>query len=826
MINRKKASRQKPASRRSGRLPGWFLGVGLSLPLLCALPAGAQVPALVQEGNALVDQGLVNQAIPRLQAAVKQYPQSVEARLGLANAYFKAGTYTNTEAAFKTFNEVLQLDPMNKAALMSVGLMGEYKYEWRDDGITALTTLIGLEPNNMPARSQRALLNGYLGNLREAIVDYDVVIPTNPPPPVILAAAQSYTYAGDYTLARDLFTRYKGTGGAIESYAAIAYGIVLRETGDPAESVQVLNQVLAKTPKLDGVAIRSRAALSVSYGQLDQLDQAEAVLVPLDGRFDSRMITARSLHQINGGEDSLELEQRVIDIYYKVLEAPLPPDYVAPPDNRGRENFYLTNSIAREIADVLSGIPSERVLSRKLYVELVKNLPDDRILPVNLAIVERQLGLASRTELRTRIEPYLLPIPSGSYDRRLMTQALVRLDSPDPSLLPLYQPYVDAKVNEPLLFFRIAQMQIQANNLVAAKAALAEYQATKDGQRDVYGTLLLLAEIDRRENNLDASLQKYEQIIAAPKVDRGIRSGALQAAAGIYRLKGQLPQAIALYDQLIAQDPSDTAKPLGRASLAYQANQISQAEAESILNQWLATPSRNLPLELYSLVAALPADPQKEALYNRLLTEAPDSVPIRLRLLQVVAMRDPDGAKAQLADLIAKDPENLGSYFVQGEFAQNLGDLDLASAAYEAILARSAQNTDALAALGGVRFQQRQYGEATDLYAEVLKLQPENRIAQTAIAELAAAQGNRLEAIRKLEEIRQQNSSSPGSNPPSPQPPNTSPDTSPSTTPDTVTPPAPGANQPAPDPRLLRRQQRIEADFLQQRGFQPPWERY
>lgn len=801
MTNKIGALNQKPKSRY-----GWLLGWGLSpLMILSAFPTvaqvpRAQVPATVQAGNALVEQGLINQAIPVLEAAVKQYPQSVEARLGLANAYFRAGTYTNNEAAFRTFNEVLKLDPNNTAALFAVGLMGEYKFDWRAKGITALTTLLELEPNNIPARSQRALLNGYLGNLPDAIADYDIVIPTNPPPKVILAAAQSYTYAGDYLKALDLFTRYKRTGGTIEQYAAIAYGIVLRETGDPVQSVQVLEQVLANTTRLDGIAIRTRAALSVSYAQVDQMNQAMTALAPLNGRFDSRMIVARSLHQINGDVDSIELEQQVVDIYYKVLEAPLPPDYVAPPDNRGRENFYLTNSIAREMADVLSSIPSERPLARKLYIELIKNLPDDRILPVNLAIIERQMGLISRTELRTRIQPYVQPIPASTYNQRLLAQALVRLDSPDPSLLPFYQPFVDAQVNEPLLLFRIAQMQIQNNNLAAAKAAFAAYQTTKDGQKDRYGTLLLLAEIDRRESNLDASIQKYEEIIAAPKVDRGIRSGALQALAGIYRIKGQLAEAIALYDQIIARYPDDPAKPLGRASLAYQAEQITQAQAQAILNQWLTTrPDSDTPLELYSLVAALPADPQKEALYNRLLAATPESVPIRLRLLQVVAMRDPNDARAQLANLISSDPENLGSYFVQGDFAQGLGDLDLASNAYEAILARSASNTDALAALGGVRFQQRQYSEATDLYTEVLKLEPSNRIAQTAIAELTAVQGNRLEAIRRLEEIQRQDASGSSSG---------------------------SGTETTPDPNLVQRQQRIETDFLQQRGFQPPWERY
>jgi cellulose synthase operon protein C len=787
--------KNKTGSQLRPKLYIWIWLLGLSL--VPALPAQAQTVATLQEGYELLNRGWVDRAIPYLEDAVRQNPQSIEARLALANANLKIGSFLSIEKAFQGFKDVLNLDPQNKEALTALGNLGEYRFDWRDDGITALNTLISQEPNNMVARAQRALLNGYLGNLKDAIEDYDVVIPTNPPPKVVIAAAQSYTYAGEYSKALGLFNQYQQSGGTIEDYAAIAYGIVLRETGDPAASVQVLEKELATATKLDGIAIRTRAALSVSYSQVDQMEKAIAVLEPLKPRFDSRMILARTYHQIGQGDDRVELEQDVIDIYYQVLDAPLPPNYESarPGDD---VNFYITNAIAREIADVLSGIPRERELSRRLYVELVKVLPDDRILPVNLAIVERQLGLISRATLRQRIQPYVA-LPAIDYDRRLLAQALVRLDSPDPSLLPFYQPFVDAKVDEPLLWFRIAQMQIQDNNLAAAKTSLANYQATKDGQRNPYAALLLLAEIDRRESNITASLQKYQEIIAAERVDRGTRSGALQALAGIYRVQGKLPEAIALYDQIIARYPDDQSKRLGRTSLAYQAGQISETEAVNILNQWLTTrPATDTPLELYSLVAALPAGPEKEALYQRLLAATPESVPIQLRLLQVVAMRDPDAARAQLAELIAKDPDNLGSYFIQGELAQDIDDLDLASEAYEAILAKSAQNTDALAALGGVRFQQRQYDEARDLYAEVLQLEPGNRIAQTALAELTAARGDRLRAIDQLEEIQQSGEqTNEQSN-----------------------------DAPTPDPRLEWRRQQIETDFLQQRGFQPPWERY
>ncbi|MCU0565320.1 MAG: tetratricopeptide repeat protein [Oculatellaceae cyanobacterium Prado106] len=747
------------------------------------LPVQAQT---LQEGYALLEKGWVGDAISVFEAVVRQNPRSVEAQLGLATAYFRAGSVRQSTLAFETYRKVRELDPDNRQVLTMLGTLGGYKFEWRRDGISALSRLIELEPNNMEARAQRALLNGYQGNLSDAILDYDIVLPTNPPPEVILAAAQTYTYAGDYPKGLELFNRYRPTGKPIEGYAAIAYGIVLRETGDPAQSVQVLEQELNRNSGLNGISIRTRAALGVSYAQVDQIEKAMQVLKPLGGRFDSRMILARTFHQINRKENSADLQNDVITLYYEIL---------AKPEEQSSKINYLTTSIAREMADVLSGIPAERRIARELYVQLVKQLPSDRILPVNLAIVERQLGLISRAALQQRLQPVFQPLVGDDYQKRLLAQALVRLDSPDPPLLPFYQALLDASVYEPLLYFRVAQIQLQQNDLAGTRASLQAYSQTPEGQADQYGPLLLLAEIDRREGNLEASVQKYEQIIVGDRVDRGLLSGSLQALAGIRRIQGRLPEAIALYDQIIERDPSDLSKRLGRASLAYQADQISLTEAEGILQEWLATrPATDTPLELYSLVAALPADPQREPLYTRLLETMPESVPVRLRALQVVAMRDPDAARAQLAQLIANDPENLGAYFVQGELAQDLGDLDLASNAYETILERSAQNTDALAALGGIRFQQRQYDEATDLYTEVLKMEPSNQVAQTALAELTVVEGNRIEALRRLEELQQQR------------------------TPE-------GEATPA-DPSMDRRIRRIQEGFLQQRGFQPPWERY
>jgi tetratricopeptide (TPR) repeat protein len=402
------------------------------------------------------------------------------------------------------------------------------------------------------------------------------------------------------------------------------------------------------------------------------------------------------------------------------------------------------------------------------------------------------MGEIPKAELVQRLQTALTPFPADSFQKRVFAQAVARLDTPDPELLPFYQQFLQAGVEEPLLHYRIAQIQVQRGDFAAARQAIAAYEQTGIGQEDIGGRLLLLADIDRREGKTEESFQRYEQLLNEPSASRSDRTAALQGMTRIRRIQGRLPEIVALYDRVIESDPQDTAKPLGQASVAYQADLISEEEAEAILNEWLANRSEfDNPVELFSLVSALPANSQREALYRRLVVVDPSYMPVQLRLLQVLAEQNPEEAEQKAAELIARDPDNIGAYFVQGQLAETLGNLDQASQAYEQVVQRSMNDTDALAALGGVRFQQAQYRSAIQLYNQVLELEPENRVAQIALAELSTTEGRRLEAIEDLEELQRQQET------------------------DGQT-----------DADLDRRIQRIREGFLQQRGFQPPWERY
>ncbi|NJS16226.1 MAG: hypothetical protein HC787_03080 [Nostocaceae cyanobacterium CSU_2_110] len=151
-------------------------------------------------------------------------------------------------------------------------------------------------------------------------------------------------------------------------------------------------------------------------------------------------------------------------------------------------------------------------------------------------------------------------------------------------------------------------------------------------------------------------------------------------------------------------------------------------------------------------------------------------------MLQVVAQRDP----AQARTLVKQFAKNTR---VQGELSKAIGDLDLAGIAYENILANQPNDIDALTALGGIRFEQRQYETAQKIYSQILMQNPDDEIAKMAIADLYGILDQPLAALAQMEQLQNQQN-----------------------------------REGVTDKELSRKMQQIKEDFLLRRGFQPFWE--
>jgi tetratricopeptide (TPR) repeat protein len=405
--------------------------------------------------------------------------------------------------------------------------------------------------------------------------------------------------------------------------------------------------------------------------------------------------------------------------------------------------------------------------------------------------LESQLGLISKPELRARLLQPFKPLPTDPNELKTLAQSLAGIDPPGTEFLPVYQSLLAAGVNVPFLNFRIAQLLIEGNNLVAARGALAAYAATPEGAKDL-APQLLAAEIERREGNLEASAQRYQGLIASNRADNDVLNAALRGLSGIRLQQNRPVEALAIFDQLVARNPQELTLQLARASLAYQAKLIPESQAEAVLNYWLQTrPAASAPPELFTLVGTLPAEARREPLYNALAQLDPNNIPVQLRLLQVIAKRSPAQARARVAQLVARDPNNIGSYFLQGQLAQGIGELDVASLAYERILSAQPSNLDALSALGGIRFQQRRFDSASELYSQALALKPDDLALRQSLISLNSAQDLKLEALAALEALQVEQ-----------------------------------IQKGTPSSDLSRQMQQIQEGFLQRRGFQPPWERF
>ncbi|MEM7712255.1 MAG: tetratricopeptide repeat protein [Cyanobacteria bacterium P01_A01_bin.68] len=736
-----------------------------------ATPVQAQKnSSLVQQGNRLLKRGWVNDAIKVFQQAIKRNPKSIQANFGLATAYNRSG---NIDKAWNFYQRVLEIDPNYQPALKTVGLLGTFRTGWQLQGIEALSRLLSLSPSDLEARSLRALLYYYQGRVNDSVADYQILLSKNPQPEIILAAGETFTYASKYRQALELFNRYLSTGKNITKSPAVAYARTLRKTGNPTEAVKVLKAQLTDSNSLDSLGIATRAELSQAYVANGQPTEALAVLEPLRGKANAGLSLARALNEIRKLTNDSALVEEVANLYQQALTNNSPP----------------STSLLLEVANVLSSLPQKEQTALKLYQQAALKLPNDKSLVLYQLALQNKLDLISQQDLRKRLTNLLENLPQNAIELQKFANALVQINTRNPEFISSYQRVLQKGVKAPFLNFRIAQMYLQQEDTIGARKALAAYQATSEGANNL-ATQLLAAEIKLQEGDLEASAKSYQNVLNQNPQDQDIFNGALRAIAGIRSQQQRFDEALMAYNQLRTRQPQNLVYELGLISVAYQAKRIGQQQATTVVNNWLATQkATSTPPELYSLIGQLPPNPKWESLYEYLLQFEPNNLQIQKRLLQVIAQKDNPRARALIKQFAANKNNQHKSNRVQGQLLKAIGELDLAGIAYENILANQPDDIDALTALGGIRFEQRQYQTAQNIYSQILTQKPQNAEAMMAIADLYLVLDKPIAALSQMEQLQVQKNQE-------------------------------GVN----DKELSRRIQQVEEDFLLRRGFQPYWE--
>jgi tetratricopeptide (TPR) repeat protein len=217
---------------------------------------------------------------------------------------------------------------------------------------------------------------------------------------------------------------------------------------------------------------------------------------------------------------------------------------------------------------------------------------------------------------------------------------------------------------------------------------------------------------------------------------------------------GRSTIAVTFYDRALAQTPNDRNAQLYRAYFGLKANQVSATDATQVLDQWLAENPSAITTVVADLVGALPVNPQWQELYNRIGAKYPQQLNIQQRSLQLLAAQNPAAAKAQAIALVQANPTAPFAYFIQGDIARQAGDLPLAAQAYEALLQRQPSQIDALMALGGVRFEQRNYTVAAQHFQQVLQIDRQHLPARQVLADLYVTQDQPMQALKLLHEVK------------------------------------------------------------------------
>jgi Flp pilus assembly protein TadD len=173
----------------------------------------AQADAHYELGYALVRGGNPEGAIQEFRKSVEMEPGSVRNRTGLAVAY--AASIGEFDAADRTFQEALQLDPRNAALLGDIQFVKQLRARLSRQ-LEAAQTMVRLHPESGPAHDSEALLLLRLGIRERAITEVREALKLSPG-----------TWSPHYTLALALYANhdYVGSRAALADAQKLGAGV-------------------------------------------------------------------------------------------------------------------------------------------------------------------------------------------------------------------------------------------------------------------------------------------------------------------------------------------------------------------------------------------------------------------------------------------------------------------------------------------------------------------------------------------------------------------------------------------------------------------------
>jgi len=241
-----------------------------------------------------------------------------------------------------------------------------------------------------------------------------------------------------------------------------------------------------------------------------------------------------------------------------------------------------------------------------------------------------------------------------------------------------------------------------------------------------------------------------------PSVDEPLATAASDQGAALRglgesrRRQNRFSEALTFFSQALTLNPNDVAARVGLAQSLRGQNQFATAQQQ--VAAALTLDPANIPARVLSaqLLADTGQTDAANTQLNALVSSLPDNAPLESYTQLALALNSVSNYPASLALLqkaVTQFPTEPSVARLRAETLGFAGQPDAAVAAYDALIAADANDTDARLGRARVFNYANRLPEAQTAYRVVLTAQPSNFAAQTELADVLGRAGNYSEGI-------------------------------------------------------------------------------
>lgn len=681
--------------------------------------------SLIRDADTYRRSGEIKAAIIQYKNALKENPNSAEARFGLAQTFLDAGDGQSAEQEFRK----ARASGMRSAAVQFGLARALLLQNAADKALAELATLAAADPSETATgHALRGRAKALLGDVSGARTEYARALDASRQNAEALLGLAALELTQQNRLAEARAMVQSALAVAPERAEAwIVSGDISVAEGQIAQAALAYDTALRKDPKN---VIATVKLVLVEINQ-NKLDSAQARLDDLKKSLPENGL----LHY----QDSLIAYRR--GQFQRAAEASLRamrimPEHKASFLMNGLANFQLGSYQQAEqmLAHVLAEDP-ENLYARKIAVAALLRLKDrDRAQKVLARALQdapqdsQVLVLASHVEMQF-----------GRHKRaqEIMQSAIAK----DP--------------NNTKLQTELGLLQIAAGDPVGASQLLSQVIKADRGATAAAHALLA---VQLQERKYDAALNTLARLETQQPRDPNIHTLRGTALVG----KGQLAEARASFQRALELDANNVPALVQLSELDIKAGNIPAARKR--FEDLLGRDRNNVPAHLALAQFEVGANnPQKAIdLLERARSIDTRSVGVRVRLAKLyLQMRQPLKAVSVATEASKLDQKNPEVLDLLGTAQLNAGNADNASLTFVTLLQSYPESPLAHYRIGMTRMAQGDIAAAVKAFRHAVELRPTFIDAQAGLTAAYLRAGQPAEAIKVARGVREQNPKSP-----------------------------------------------------------------